>query len=82
MNAPTQIPVSSAQIIFCSTDETAHSAIDRMIADADGWLVAIDLETAPDPSEIERLARLRRQHAEARGKNSRPRRSSRTQPAC
>jgi hypothetical protein len=53
-----------------------------MIADADGWLVAIDLETAPDPSEIERLARLRRQHAEARGKNSRPRRSSRTQPAC
>ena len=68
MNIASQIPVSEVQIIFCVSEETAHSAIDRMIADAPTGLVAIDFETAPNQSEVERLAALRIQLAEAKGR--------------
>ena len=68
MNIASQIPVSEVEISFCVSEETAHSAIDRMIADAPNGLVAIDLETAPNQSEVERLAALRIQLAEAKGR--------------
>ena len=61
MNIASQNPVSEVQIIFCVTEETAHSAIDRMIADAPNGMVAIDFETAPNQSEVDRLAKLRLQ---------------------
>ena len=68
MNAMTSIPISEVQIIFCVTEETAHSAIDRMLADAQGGTVAIDIETAPIQSEIDRLAKLRLEIAAAKGR--------------
>ena len=68
MNAPTQIPVSEVEVIFCVSEETAHSAIDRMIADAPNGMVAIDFETAPNQPEVDRLAMLRIRLAEAKGR--------------
>jgi DNA polymerase-1 len=62
------ITVSDAEISFCVSEETAHSAIDRMIADAPNGMVAIDLETAPNQSEIDRLTKLRLQLAETKGR--------------
>jgi DNA polymerase-1 len=68
MNAPTELPNSEVQIIFCTTEEMAHSAIDRMLADAQGGRVAIDIETAPIQSEVDRLAKLRMERAVAAGR--------------
>ena len=68
MNIASQIPVSEVQVIFCVSEETTHSAVDRMIADASNGMVAIDFETAPNPSEVERLAKLRLQLAETKGR--------------
>jgi DNA polymerase I len=68
MNAVTQSPLSDVQIIFCATEESAHSAIDRMLGDAQGGTVAIDIETAPIQSEVERLAALRLERAVAAGR--------------
>ena len=68
MNIASQNPVSEVQIIFSVTEEKAHSAIDRMIADAPNGMVAIDFETAPNSSEVDRLAKLRFQFAEAKGR--------------
>jgi hypothetical protein len=74
MNAPAQRPISDVQIRLCATEELAHSAFDRIIDDALGGTVAIDIETTPNQSEIDRLAKLRLERAEAIG--SRRRRSS------
>ena len=68
MNFASPIPVSEVQIRFCVSEEMAHSAIDRIVADAPTGLVAIDFETAPNQSEVERLATLRIQLAEAKGR--------------
>jgi hypothetical protein len=68
MNAPTELPISEVQIIFCTTEEMAHSAIDRMLADARGEPLAIDIETAPIQPEVDRLAKLRLEHAIAVGR--------------
>jgi hypothetical protein len=62
------IAVSEVEISFCVSEETVHSAIDRMIADAPNGMVAIDLETAPNQSEIDRLTKLRLQLAETKGR--------------
>jgi DNA polymerase I len=67
VNIASQNPVTEVQIIFAVTEETAHSAIDRMIADAPNGMVAIDFETAPNQSEVDRLAKLRLQLAETKG---------------
>jgi DNA polymerase I-like protein with 3'-5' exonuclease and polymerase domains len=68
MNAPTQLPISEVQIIFCTTEEMASSAIDGMQTGAQGGTVAIDIETAPIQSEVDRLAQLRRERAVASGR--------------
>ena len=68
MNAAPQITICDVQIIFCVAEETAHSAIDRMLADAQGLTVAIDIETAPIQSEVDRLAKLRLERAAAAGR--------------
>ena len=62
------ITVSEVEIKFCVSEEMAHSAIDRMIADAPNGMVALDFETAPSPDEVERLATLRVQLAETKGR--------------
>jgi hypothetical protein len=68
MNAPTELPISEVQIIFCTTEDLTHSAIDRMLADAQGGTVAIDIETAPIQPEVDRLAKLRLERAVAAGR--------------
>ena len=68
MNAPTPTSISDVQRIFCSTEESAHSAIERMVDDAQGGTVAIDIETAPIQSEVDRLAKLRLERAAAVGR--------------
>jgi DNA polymerase I len=68
VNIASQIHISDVHIIFCVTEEAAHSAIDCMIADAPNGMVAIDFETAPNQSQVVRLAALRIQQAEAKGR--------------
>jgi hypothetical protein len=68
MNAPAQRPISDVHIRFCATEEWAHSAFDEIIDDAQGGIVAIDIETIPNQSEIDRLAKLRLERAEAIGR--------------
>jgi hypothetical protein len=68
MNATTKLPISEVQIIFCTTEAMACSAIDRMLVDAQGGTVPIDIETAPIQSEVDRLAKLRLERAIAVGR--------------
>src|SRR5580704_12806166 len=68
MNAPFQSPRSDVHLQFCETEESAHSAFDRIIDDAEGGTVAIDIETTPNQPEIDRLAKLRLERAEATGR--------------
>ena len=68
MNAPFQSPRSDVYLQFCETEESAHSAFDRIIDDAEGGTVAVDIETTPNQSEIDRLAKLRLERAEAIGR--------------
>ena len=58
MNILTKIPISDVHIIFCVSEETALSAIARMREDAHDGIVAVDIETAPEPFWIDRLAAL------------------------
>ena len=68
MNAPFQSPLSDVHLQFCETEESAHSAFDRIIDNAEGGIVAIDIETTPNQSEIDRLAKLRFERAETIGR--------------
>jgi DNA polymerase-1 len=68
MNAPFQSTLSDVHLQFCETEESAHSAFDRIIDDAEGGTVAIDIETTPNQPEIDRLAKLRLERAEAIGR--------------
>ena len=68
MNAPFQSPRSDVHLQFCETEESADSAFDRIIDDAEGGTVAVDIETTPNQSEIDRLAKLRLERAEAIGR--------------
>jgi DNA polymerase I len=68
MNAPFQSPLSDVHLQFCETEESTHSAFDRISDDAEGGTVAIDIETTPNQPEIDRLAKLRLERAEAIGR--------------
>jgi DNA polymerase-1 len=63
MNAPFQI---KPKINYCVTVDDANRAIDEVIRDAYSGAVAIDIETAAVPEEVDRLDRLRRRLAIAK----------------
>jgi len=52
------LEVDGVTVVYCTTYTEAEACIREMIADAGGKPVALDLETAPIPSERERLKAL------------------------
>src|SRR4051812_20615801 len=57
-----------ARLAYATDYATAAALVAEIIADANGGLVAIDLETAPTPSEQKRLWALRLQLADVVGR--------------
>ena len=60
---PVPLEVDGVQVGYCATYAEAEACIREMIADADGKPVALDIETAPIPSERHRLAALLEERA-------------------
>ena len=58
----------TANPIFCTSEEHAMSALAAIFADARGGMVAVDLETAPSPSEAARAHSLRLALAAVKGR--------------
>ena len=60
---PAPLVVDGVTLVYCQTYAEAEACIREMIADAAGKPVALDLETAPIPSERDRLAALMAERA-------------------
>ena len=56
--------LAGVRVVYCAEEPQARRLLAGMVASG---LVAIDIETTPNPSEIERLARLLRAKAEMAG---------------
>ena len=69
MNDAPKIRLPGIVVCFCITESEAHRAIDEIVADAAGGLIALDTETAPAPIWVERLAALRNDLAAVKGKH-------------
>ena len=58
----------SVRLAYATESATAAVLVAEIIADADGGLIAIDIETAPTPAEQQRLWAIRLKLADAVGR--------------
>ena len=60
----TTAALAGVKVVYCAEESQARRLLTEMVASG---LVAIDIETAPNPMEVERLAKLLHAHAETAG---------------
>src|SRR3954451_14164514 len=65
---PSVLDRFGVRLAYATDYATAAALVAEIIADADGGLIAIDIETAPTPAEQKRLWALRLQLADVVGR--------------